>query len=53
LLLLEGLLEGVQLGVQGLAQQVHRLVQQRANRVWVGQQAALGSMASASAFSAA
>jgi hypothetical protein len=42
LLLLEGLLKGVQLGIERLAQQVDRLVEQRAHGVWLGQQAALG-----------
>ena len=41
LLLGVGLLETVQLGIERLAQQVNRLVQQRAYRVRLGQQAAL------------
>ena len=42
LLLLEGLVECLQLGVERLAQQVHRFVEQGAHGVWLGEQASLG-----------
>ena len=41
LLLLPGLLKGLQLGVKGLAQHVHRFIEQGAHGVGFGQQAAL------------